>query len=79
MAHSLPQPGPRHGPVFGTLSAMSHGIVTMLRDPAWPSGAWGEAIGAGPGDLGTPGPWGLAGLAIFWILFVFDTIVDIGY
>ena len=25
----------------------------------WPSGAGGEVSGAGPGTLGTPGPWGL--------------------
>ena len=24
----------------------------------WPSGAGGEASGAGPGTLGAPGPWG---------------------
>ena len=30
-----------------------HGLVRP-----WPSGAGGEASGAGPGTLGTPGPWG---------------------
>ena len=43
-------PGPGHGP-------RQHAGGGGGTRP-WPSGAGGEASGAGPGNLGTPGPCG---------------------
>ena len=42
----------------------------LARTWPWPSGAGGEASGAGPGTLGTPGLWGPGTLRGHWLRLI---------